>query len=103
MNENYCNCNCCDDFKDEYDDIIEQLKETRNDIDRIIRTLEHRKIKDNVIDEILNTEYEEEDKDINKDKLIEELRRELKKQKYKTNYTIPIGKYKSYYPYYFKF
>ena len=105
MDKDYCSCNCYDDFKgiDEYDDIIEQLKETRNSIDRMIRALEHRKMKDNVINEILNTEYEDEDKNFNKDELIEELRRELEKQKYKkTNYTFPYTQY-TYYPYYFKF
>ena len=102
---NDCNCGFCSDFEysDNYDDIIEQLKETRNSIDRMIRTLEQRKKKDNIINQILNTEYEKEDEDIGKDELIEELKRELQKQKYKkTNYTFPYTQY-TYYPYYFKF
>lgn len=101
---NDCNCGCSVfEYYDDYDDIIEQLKETRNSIDRMIRTLEQRKKKDNIINQILNTEYEKEDEDIGKDELIEELKRELQKQKYKkTNYTFPYTQY-TYYPYYFKF
>ena len=50
----------CDiDFSDDngYGYILDELKATRNRIDNIIKLLESRMEKDNVIDEILNTDY----------------------------------------------
>lgn len=97
--KNKCTCDCCstDSYANDYDDIIEQLKETRDSIDKMIQALEHRKVKDNVINQILNTEYEDEDADV------EEIKNILDNVKINT-YTIPFDKvirypYK-YYPYF---
>lgn len=110
-----CNCGYCskDEFISDYDDIIAQLKETRDGIDKMIQALEHRKVKDNVINQILQTDYEEEDdeEEISQEaidwitQMIEE-----KNHKTSTKYTIPfkpyITRYKypfEWYPYYFKY
>ena len=104
-----CSCGCFDGSQcvDEYDDIIEQLKETRDSINRMIRALEQRKVKDDVINQILNTEYEDEPEEKEKiDKeFVEELLKELGYSRpilYK-NYTLPADFKRGYYPYYFKF
>lgn len=89
---NSCKGNCCDTSPSDYDDIIEQLKETRNSIDRMIKALEQRKVKDNVINQILNTEYEDESEDyVN---YVQDILDSIETK----NYTIPKEK-RVYYPY----
>lgn len=43
----------------DYDSLIEDLTHTRNEIDDLIKTLEARKNKDKVINDILSSDYEE--------------------------------------------
>ena len=106
-----CECNCCsiDGSYSDYDDIIEQLKETRDSIDKMIKALEHRKVKDNVINDILNTEYEDDDENNDKDKnALEDIINDMMKNTKVHTYTIPFDptiniRYKypfRYYPYF---
>ena len=103
MTQNECDCDCCSfgNHITDYDELIAQLKETRDGIDRMIKSLEQRKVKDNVINQILNTEYDEEETNL-KDY-------DERFKKYTINkYTVPFDlKYRVMYPYmfypYFKF
>ena len=65
---------CCSvDFEDDdYTYIIDELKSIRQHIDKTINLLEKRIEKDNIIEEVLSTDYEDEDdnKDINIDEYI---------------------------------
>lgn len=69
---------CCNvDFEDDdYTYIIDELKSIRQHIDKTINLLEKRIEKDNIIEEVLSTDYEDEDenKDINIDEYINALR-----------------------------
>ena len=91
---NLCDCSC---DTDEDDYMIERLKDMRSNIDFMIRTLEHRKLKNKACQEILSYEDEDEDideyddeydeqyddeKDIDVEKLIEIILPILKKSNY---------------------
>ena len=67
---------CCSiDFEDnDYTYIIDELKSIRQHIDKTINLLEKRIEKDNIIEEVLSTDYEDEDEDINIDEYINALR-----------------------------
>lgn len=75
-----CACDMCDiDFSDDngYKYVLDELKATRAHIDSIINVIEMRIKKDAIIDEVLNTNYEDEEKVslddvIEKDKLHKE-------------------------------
>lgn len=61
-------CNCSDNFcnikkSDEFDYIIEELKKTRDNIDKTINLLESRIKKDGIIEEILSTNYDDEEEE----------------------------------------
>lgn len=60
-----CNCNdkVCDIKGNELDYIIEELKKTRDNIDRTINLLESRIKKDDIINEILSTDYDDEEEE----------------------------------------
>lgn len=63
-----CKCNTCDvDFNEDngYKYVLDELKATRKHLDEIIDVIEKRMKKDAIIDEVLNTEYDDEDDDIN--------------------------------------
>lgn len=61
-------CNCSDNFcnikkSNEFDYIIEELKKTRDNIDKTIDLLESRIKKDSIIEEILSTDYDDEEEE----------------------------------------
>ena len=61
-------CNCSDNFcnikkSNEFDYIIEELKKTRDNIDKTINLLESRIKKDGIIEEILSTNYDDEEEE----------------------------------------
>lgn len=60
-----CNCNdkVCDIKGNELDYIIEELKKTRDNIDRTINLLESRIKKDDIINEILSTDYDDKEEE----------------------------------------
>lgn len=55
-------CNCDIDFSNDngYGYVLDELKATRDHIDDIIRVIEKRVEKDAIIDEVLNTDYNDE-------------------------------------------
>lgn len=68
-----CACDMCDiDFSDDngYRYVLDELKTTRAHIDAIINTIEMRIKKDAIIDEVLSTDYEDEE-DASLDNVIE--------------------------------
>jgi len=58
MKCNNCSVNLSDD--NGYGYIVDELKKTRDNIDDIIKKIEARKEKDTIINEVLNTDYENE-------------------------------------------
>lgn len=59
-----CDCGGCDEqskinFVD-YDSLIEELQETRDKINNLIKILEHKKLKDDAINQILLSNYDDE-------------------------------------------
>lgn len=79
---NNCNnCNCTDSSKNmysvDYDAVINNLEKARDDIDHTIALLKDRKMKDDAINNILSSDYEDEsilsEEDINEiEKLLKE-------------------------------
>lgn len=61
----------------DYDSLIEDLTHTRNEIDILIKTLEARKNKDKVINDILSSDYEEEKEENSNTKELEELLKDI--------------------------
>ena len=87
--QNECECGCCSDVHlNDYDEIIAQLKETRDNIDKMITSLEHRKVKDSVINQILNSDYEEEDCNVDIIDELESILKEVKTNPKPTEYTL---------------
>ena len=102
MDKNNCSCNCNDIMLDEYEDIIEQLKETRDSIDKMIHTLEHRKVKDDIINHILNTEYEDESaEDEDDDDILDALNLTLQSAPFNSNTRIYYPYRRKYYPFFY--
>ena len=66
-----CTCNMCDiDFSDDngYKYVLDELKATRARLDDIIRILENRIEKDAIITNVLDTDYDDEDEQLNEQK-----------------------------------
>lgn len=59
--KNKCMCDINFDEDDGYEFILDELKDIRRRVDKIISLMETRKEKDSMIREILNTDYEDED------------------------------------------
>lgn len=63
-----CNCDICGDvdFSDDngYKYVLDELKNTRDNIDNIIKVIESRIEKDAIIDEVLNTDYPDDEYNI---------------------------------------
>ena len=101
MSKKYCDCksrcgvnNSKAMYAVDYDNLIERLISARDEIDSLINLLEDRKAKDDVINSILSTEYEEEIEEKDDDTVIlteeekELLRKILKGEAAKINTTV---------------
>lgn len=98
-NNNCCSCNgsCHVKFDDDngYRYVIDELKRMRNNCDNLIKILENRIEKDNIIDEVLSTDYEDEDK--NQEEALKAALAVLRTSSY-TDYPFTINKF-AYNPY----
>lgn len=101
MSKKYCDCKsrCGVNsskamYTADYDNLIERLISARNEIDDLINLLEDRKAKDDAINSILSTEYEEEIEEKDDDTVIltkeekELLQKILKGEAAKINTTV---------------
>ena len=93
--DNMCTCNLHFD-DDGYDYILEELTDIRNRTDRIISLIKSRQEKNNLIDEVLNTECDEEEDDCKNKNMtaLDEIMRILAIQKifdYPTTYPYRIN------------
>lgn len=95
---NYNNCNCTDSSKNmysvDYDAIINNLEKVRDDINHTIALLKDRKIKDNAINNILSSDYEDE----SSEEEDSDLEKFLKENQNTTTINFPYH-YWRYYPY----
>ena len=82
-NEDTCACNC---HTSDDDYMLEKLYDMKNDIDFMIQVLEHRKEKEQTYQDILSYEDDEEEEQENIDvqKLLEELNYIIKQSKSRT-------------------
>lgn len=106
---NYCGCqdNCKLDndesrnmYAIDYDSLIERLTRNRNEIDEIIRILEHRKAKDSVINDILSQEDEDDSSSLSQED--EEIIKKILNNKTRISNVAPHPYYRTkYIPYLF--
>ena len=109
-NKCYCNDNCIKDYDEskamysiDYDSLIEQLENTRDEIDSVIKILYNKKEKDSVINQILSYEDDTEtsdNEDSKMDDILDTLRQIQKdKQKFPNFYYwwYPYYRYPTYY------
>lgn len=91
-----CNGNCCNlNFDDDngYKYILDELKRIQSDVNTVIDLLEKRIEKDNIIDDVLSTDYDDDDcADMDDIKKMKDLLKKYKNGKYIYPY---------YYPYYY--
>ena len=75
-------CNTDADWSNDngYKYVLDELKATRAQIDNIIKVIEGRIQKDAIIDEVLNTEYEDDTQTDDASELLKQLLDEYKKQ-----------------------
>lgn len=95
-----CNGDCCNlNFDDDngYKYILDELKRIQSDVNTVIDLLEKRIEKDNIIDDVLSTDYDDDDECTDVKDILDEIKDWCKKNQYDR-----IHRYYPYdYPYYY--